>query len=289
MKNQKEKILVIGATGNVGRELVPRLMEADFDVRIGARDVDKTKEQFGPDAEYVHFDYAVRETYEPALEGVQKLYFIAPPSPPDPTLAFLFIGAARREDIEHAVFISGRTTGDVEGSSMNQIEKRLATSMVPYTILRPGWFMQNFSTWIAAGVRQEDKIILPAGSAGSAFIDVRDIADVAVKVLSQPFHNGKTYELTSAQILNHTQVADVFSRTLNRKIEYTDLEAEVFTKKMMADYGWSKKDADITVYLYDFVKTGKEERISNDVATILGRSARSLDQFVNDYRAVWEQ
>lgn len=190
------QILIIGATGKIGSQTVKDLQLRGITPRIGVRSPDKAQKIFGPSLVYVPFDFADPRTFGPALEGITRLFFIAPLQEPDEPVAAL-LNAARTAGVRHITFSSGRTTGDIEGKPLNRVEKLVSSCDIPYVIIRPGWFMQNFTNWLGGTLISEGKLYLPTGNARTAFVDVRDIAAVVIQTLLQTGHENRLYNLTS--------------------------------------------------------------------------------------------
>ncbi len=273
-------ILIIGATGNIGRELTDTLLESRQQLLLGVRSPEKAKDIWGYKASYIHFDFEEPETFEPVLSQVDRCFFIAPHDNPVPSVE-KFLSHAKH--LKQLTFSSGRTTGDIEGKPMNAIETLLWEGFFPTTVLRPGWFMQNFTGWIGDTIRSERKIYLPAGDAKTAFIDVRDIADVAALTLIHGGHTGHTYELTSDEAFDHYEVAEMISEAIGEKVEYVDVGRVDFIK-MMVERGWPKKNAEHTIELYQYVQEGKEAEISQDVEEVLERKPRRLQDFIEEHK-----
>jgi uncharacterized protein YbjT (DUF2867 family) len=283
------KILVIGASGNIGSYLVPQLGAQGVAVMAAARHVEKLQQKLsevGPDVEVVAFDFGEATTWPAALDGVRKVFFVAPPSSTEAAQLEVFFAAAKQTGVRHLVFSSGRTTGDIPGTALNVTEGLVRQSGIDWTILRPGWFMQNFLHWIGFTIPTEDVFYLPAANSKTAFIDVRDIAAVAARVLTSRGHEGRLYELVSEEAITHAQVAAHISQATGRHVRYVPLCDDDFIKEMMKR-SWSRPAAEHTVELYEIVKTGKEEATSNDVEQVLGRPPISFEQFAREYAGVW--
>ena len=281
--------LIIGATGKSGEAVVRQLAGSGLPVRAAGRDAEKVRRHFGAlPVEPVAFDFGEAGSYARALADVSHVFFIAPPNATDSGPVERFLAEAVRSGVQHLTFHSGRTTGDIAGRPLNNIEKLVAASGLSYTILRPGWFMQNFGTWFLHDLRDEGKLYLPAGRSKSAFVDVRDTAAVVERTFTEPIHDGHTYELTSDQALDHYEVAALFTRILHRKIEYVELSPEEYIARELAQ-GHSESAARFTVGLYEIVRTGKEAHISPDIPNILGRPPIRLEQYIEDFADLWER
>lgn len=279
------KILIVGATGNIGSEIIKQLAVQKIHPRIASRDITKAKKKFPKHEDFIAFDFERPETFEPALKSIDKVFCIAPHDNPA-TSVRAFLKAAQSSGIQHIIFSSGRTTATIEGKPLYQVEQLILESKTPSTIIRPGWFMQNFTSWIGGeSILNEGKFYLPAGDSKTAFIDVRDIAAVAIRTLLEDGHKGKIYELTSDEALSHSEVAQKIACALHQPVQYVALSDEDYIDKKVAE-GWNLETAKHTVQLYQIVRnTGKEAKVSTDVEQVLHRLPISFDEFVETYYA----
>lgn len=272
--------LIIGATGNIGSEIIKQLAVRGMHPRIATRDLTKAQTQFSTQTNFVKFDFTRPETFASALTDMQKVFFIAPHDHPTESVTQL-LEAAQQAGIQHLVFSSGRTTATIKGKPLYQVEQLVKNSGIPFTIIRPGWFMQNFLTWIGGeSLKTDGKFYLPAGDSKTAFIDVRDIAAVAIRCLLEDGHAEKIYELTSDEALNHHEVAQKIALQLHQPVQYVPLSDEEYIDRKIAE-GWSIEAAKYVVMLYRIVReTGKEAIVSRDVEHVLHRLPISFDEFV---------
>ncbi len=276
------KILVTTPNGKVGSELV-KILDArgGAELRLGAHTVEKAQKAF-PGAEVVRLDYGDPNSVTAALNGVEAVYLASPGDAlAEPEKRF--IDAARAAGVKKIVKLSvmGAENGD---RPMRQVEKHLEVSGVAYTILRPTWFMQNFSTSNAGPIRA-GTLAEPAGTARTAFIDARDIAEVAAEVLTRPGHDGRTYTLTGPELLDRNQVVAVLSKEIGRPVSYVPITDEQLRANLKAHL--SPSYIELLSFLYAVVRAGSTERKTDDVQKVLGRAPRSLAQFAKDHRAVW--
>ena len=275
------KVLVIGSGGNIGTPLVQALIEKGIVPTLGVRNTQKAQENWGSQVKVVPFDYEESSTFAPAIVGQEAIFFIAGHANPVPSVLQL-LQLAKAAGVRRIVFSSGRTTGDVPGKPLNDVENLVKDWDGEWTILRPGWFMQNFVNWLGGTIREEGKLFLPAADAKTAFIDVRDIAEVAIKCLLEEGHNGQLYNLTSNEALSHEEICAIISQASGKSVTYVPLDRATFIATMI-DKGWTEAAAIYTADLYKYVLSGKEEEISDDVAEILGKAPRRFQAFAEEH------
>lgn len=282
-----DTILVTGATGNVGAEVVRLLREQPVKIRAAIRPGGRAPVQPDDRVRVVPFDFGDPATYDSALRDVTKLFLLRPPAISntkryvDPVIA-----AARAAGVRQIVFLS------LLGAEKNpivphrKIEDALKVSGVPWTLLRPSFFMQNLSTTHRADIQRHRDIFVPAGRGKTSFIDVRDIAAVAAKTLTEPGHDYRAYPLTGSAALDYAQVARIFSEILGRPIVYRQPSIPQFINRMyLRGMPWSF--ILVMVGIYTTARLGLAGTITNDTATLLGRPSITMRQFVADYRACW--
>lgn len=287
-------ILVVGATGNTGRETVPRLLERGIAVRALTRDPERARAISGfggfGGAEIVAGDPARPETLGPAMQGVTKVFLIPPSGPGSDTSEGNVIEAARAAGVRHIVKLSA-LCADPSAPSMAlshnfRGEQILKSSGIPYTILRPSSFMQNFSLFFAPSIRSEGSVYSSLGEARMAVIDIRDIAEVAVKVLTSEGHEGKTYDLTGPESLTYAEAAEKLGAAIGRPVRYIDLPAPVYEQALVG-LGIPPFIAAEVLNIYGRgpYREGKAASVSSSVADLLGRPARTFSEFARDHAA----
>lgn len=277
------KVLVTTPNGKVGSEVVRLLLERGVQVRIGAHTVEKAQAAF-PGTEVVHFSYDDEASVQAALVGVDTLYFAAPGNlPAAPQIRVIEL--AKVAGVKRIVRLSAKGVENTD-TDLRQVEKAVEASGLEWTILRPTWFMQNYSTMSAQGVAQ-GVITEPAGDAKTSYIDARDIAAVATAALTEPGHVGKHYTLTGPTAHTRSELAEVFAKHIGRPVQYVALSDEQFRANlqdfMPADY------VNLLSALYGAVRAGYTADVSSDVEQVLGRSPISFEQFVQDHVTVWAQ
>lgn len=288
-----ERILITGASGNVGLETLRELMKhsdkSRFDVIAGIRDVSAWKKTIKPNG-FVTLDFTDAGTFDTALSGVSRVLLVRPPQLADVDKQFgPFIDAMKRAGVRQIVFLSLQGVENNSLTPHHKIEKLIVESGVPFTFLRPSFFMQNLSTTHHDEIRLRNEVFVPAGNGRTSFVDVRDIGAVAALVLTSPtgeyLHRG--YELTGSEALTYDEVAQIISTELGRKITYRDPSVLRFIWQK-----WQREKTPlgftlIMVALYIVSKLGKASRLTKETELLLGRPPITFRRFVADYRTVW--
>ncbi|HEY5511736.1 MAG TPA: SDR family oxidoreductase [Prolixibacteraceae bacterium] len=288
-----DKILITGATGNVGLDTVQLLldkMERDYQVVAAVRDIKhaKTIEEL-KDAHLVEFDFDDPRTFAPALKGVTKLLLIRPNLVSDVSKhIFPFLNAVEKSSVKHLVFVS------IVGAERNRvfanhrIETHLKKMNIPHTIVRPSLYMQNLITLHFHEIKNHDRIYIPAGSGMVNFVDARDVAKVVVEILTKPGHEGKEYEITGQEPMDFYKIASLFTKELGREIRY----ARPLTIKFIRQKMYEKKGMPFIVtltLLYSAARSGKMAHVSQVFKEMIGEEPRKLEDFIHQNRAVWEK
>lgn len=215
-------ILVTGATGNVGFEVVRLLSERGYPVKAAVRSYSTSRLNLPSGVESVAFDFEQPQTFEPALRDINTLFLVRPPAILQvKKYIYPAIALAQAVGVERIVFLSLLGAERIAILPHAKIEAYIKSLGLPYTFLRPSFFMQNLSTTHCQDIRDNNEIFVPAGKGKTSFIDVRDIAAVAVKVMTEPGHENKAYPLTGSEALDYYKVAEIFTNTLGRQIVYT--------------------------------------------------------------------
>ncbi|MBV9358640.1 MAG: SDR family oxidoreductase [Chloroflexi bacterium] len=280
-------ILVTGATGNVGREVVRALRVAGAPVRAASTNVERARNLLGDDVEVVPFRFGVPGSYAAALSGVDRLFLVRPPALSDARVINALVDAAVASGLRQLVFLS------LQGVERNpvvphyRIERHVRTSGIPYVFLRAGFFMQNLSTTHAADIRERGEVFVPAGNGRTGFVDVRDIAAIAALVLTMPGHEDQAYELTGPEALSYGQVAAILSGVLHRRITYADPSPVSFWRRMRAR-GQPSAAVLVMLGLYTACRLGLAAHLTPTVARLLGREPTTFEQFASDMAGVWQ-
>ncbi|MCW5981085.1 MAG: SDR family oxidoreductase [Bryobacteraceae bacterium] len=279
-------ILVTGATGNLGGALVNSLRRRGLGVRAASRDPKKVEARDGVTAVKAVFEDP--STFDAALDGAEGLFLIAPPADPDAEARLgPVIERAKAAGTKHVVFNSAFGADRNEDAPLGKVERLLRDSGAGYTILRPNFFMENFSSgYLAPSIKQQRSIFLPAGDAKTSFIAVRDIAETAAAVFADR-RTGGELNLTGPEALDHSEVARIISDAAGMEVKYHPLsEAEMrFGAQQM---GVPEPTVAYMLMLYAAVRKGYTAPVTDDVKRATGRDPLSFAQFARENAAAWQ-
>ena len=275
-------ILVSNANGKVGQEVAKALLAKGEKVRIGARHVENAKAAF-PGAEVVELDLSKPATLAAAVKGVDAV-FSAAPYELLPAGEEALIAAAKAAGVKRYVKLSAMGVEANPSSPHMLAEKALAASGLEWTVLRPTFFMQNYATMAAGSVRS-GAIYEPAGKGATCFVDTRDIATVAVAALTKPGHEGKVYTLTGPAALTRDQVAAELTKATGKPVAYVEVDDAALRSAMA---GAPPTLIELMSGLFGFVRQGYTAGVTDDVAKVTGKPARSFAAFAADHAGVWK-
>ncbi len=278
-----KSILVIGAGGNVGREVVRGLAARGAVARAAVvHQADAAHLPDGP-AELVRFDFLNPDTFPAAFDGVERMFLLRPPA----------ISNVERDilpAIEYAAVAGVRqiTFLSLVGAERNRlvphakIEAVLRASGIPWTMLRCGFFMQNLNTTHRADIVEHADLFIPGGRGATSFIDVRDIGAVAARTLTEPGHEGQAYELTGTEALTYGDVAAIMTEELGRSITYSNPSMVSFARRMrQRGHPWSYIWVMEGIYLT--TRLGLAATLAPDAERLLERPPITMRQYVRDY------
>ncbi|MEU9605228.1 NAD(P)H-binding protein [Streptomyces sp. NPDC048057] len=271
-------ILVLGGTGTTGRRVARQLGELGHSVRIGSRSADP------------RFDWESAATWDAVLDGVDAVYLV----PFDGALLTRpFLARAEERGVRRIVLLSGRGVDAPGYMDLSQPAARThvdgeaavrATRSPEWTVVRPGWFAQNFSEGFFLDAVRSGELKLPGGDGAASFVDAEDIAAVAVAALTEDGHAGRTYELSGPRALTLGEVAAEISAVSGRTVRYAPVAPVDFVAEMTAR-GWSRGDAEGYVEILSPVRRGLDAHLSTGVQEALGRQPRDFAAFAADAAA----
>jgi uncharacterized protein YbjT (DUF2867 family) len=284
-------ILVTGATGNIGQELVRQLTEAKIPVRALVRDASRAGELKEMGAEIAVGDLAKPETLVAALEGIDRAFLLTATDPSQVEVQGNFIEAAKRAKLGHLVKLSVvGAAPDAPAKLMRwhaQTEADLAASGLPYTNLRPHVFYQYYLYLapMVIGMGEFTASLKPGVKLAS--IDIRDIAAASLAILQNPApHNGKTYFLTGPEAFANDDLARKIGSMIGKPVGYTWSTGEN-SRKVMEEMGFAKWMADVVTEMDEAYSTGNYSYTTTAVKEITGNEPRSVDQFLEEFSFVF--
>jgi uncharacterized protein YbjT (DUF2867 family) len=285
MRASNGVVLVTGATGTVGRHVVSELTRRGQRIRALSR---SPAIDLHPSAvEQVRFDYGDPTTFEPALSEVDRVFVLSPTGHVDSdqfTAPFLELACARVAKLV-VVTVQGADAGLV--SSHNQLERRIERCGVPFVILRPTWFADNFHTFWRPGIVRDGVIPLPAAESRSAFVDARDIAACAACALTTSDHDGQRYVLTGPTALTYGEAASVLSNASGRSIRYVDVAEDAFEREVV-QAGMPPDYAKLIVGLLRLVRAGVTSEVTDAIRVMTGAAPRSFNDYAAHYATQWQ-
>ncbi|EKO3502718.1 SDR family oxidoreductase [Vibrio fluvialis] len=272
------KVLVLGASGHVGQPLVAELLAKGEQVKAASR----SGQAFGA-AEGVVFDFADPTTFDAAFDGVDRAYVMLPGGYVESKALLEPVIQAAAERNVKVVFQSVLGVDADDSIPYRQVEIALENSGVPYVILRPNWFADNFHTYWKAGIDQ-GVIGVPAGEGKSSFIDVRDIASSAAAALTTNRFDNQAFNLTGPEALSYAQAAQKISEALGKPVAYQAMEEGAFCD-LLKSVGVPADYAEFLTLIFYPVREGWTAGVSDAVATLTGKAPRSLDEYIADHLA----
>ncbi len=280
-------LLVIGATGTIGNEVVRLLIARGVKVRAVTRDRTASKAQAieAAGADLVEADLERPETLGPAFDGIEKAFLVTPFSLRQAELKSNAIQAAKMAGVRHVVMSTGIGTAPdaplVIARMHAQSQQELQESGMAWTFLQPTFFMQNLLMF-AQSIAKDAVFYQAFGDAKVSEIDARDIAAVGVEVLTTSGHEGKAYPLTGPEAISGDDKAAVLSDVLGKPVRHVPISLEQ-AREGMIQAGFLADAADAMNELNAIAAAGHAAAVMNTVEQVTGRPARSFRQFAEDY------
>ena len=285
------KVLVTGATGNVGRHVVRELRARGASVRAFVRDPQRATERLGKDVELAVGDFTDPVALRRAMQGIDRMFLTCSDGPNHVAHENAAIDAAATAWIERIVKLSA--IGAVLDSPLSfsvahaRIEQHLRASPVPWVILNASFLMSNVFA-ATDTIRQSDCIVAPADGAKITMIDPRDVAATAALVLLADGHAGRAYTITGPRAVTYTDVAADLSASLGRQITFVNVSDES-ARAALLESGAPEWFADGLVVLFRLLRDGLLAHATDSVRILTGREARSFAEFSRDHRHVFDQ
>ncbi len=289
-----KKILITGATGNIGKEVIQHIFSLDTKNQIvaGVRDVDKARKTLGnfPQLEFVVFDFENPGSFGPALEGIHTVFLLRPPHISNVDKYFKpLVKKMKEKQIPRVVFLSVQGAEKSRVIPHNKIEKLIRDLDFDYIFLRPSYFMQNLTTTLFPDIKQKRKIILPAGKAVFNWIDGQNIGET-ISLLLENFkeYSRQVIEVTGYENKNFYSVVNLINQYVTSKIKYLNMNPIKF-------YRFKRKEQVpkglilVMIMLHFLPRFQKKPGISNFYEKLTGKKPTSLKDFIKREREKFEK
>jgi uncharacterized protein YbjT (DUF2867 family) len=279
-------ILVTGATGNIGKELIQDLKDRgkEFKVMVRKEETRALMETRGIQA--VLGDFNRPETFAAALKGVRQAFLLTTPRMDIVNIEGAFLDVARKAGVQRVVRLSAVGANPWGSSPLarahGRCEAQLESCGLAWTILRPTMFMQNLTPMYGESVAMTSTLYAPAGDARIPFVDTRDVAAVATAVLTGAGHEGLVYEITGPELYTYAGVAQLLSAQLGRTVEFVDVPDDA-AYKSMTDLGMSEYMAHSLITLFHLFRANGSTAVTlGTVTRLTGRPARTLQTYLKE-------
>lgn len=283
-------ILLTGATGNVGREVVRRLAAKSLAVRALTRNPAAAEKLAG--VEWVQGDFDDLDSLQRAMTGVDKVVLISPAHPDMAKHQSNVTQAARSAGVKRIVKLSGLGAGPDAPIRLPrlhyEIEREIIASGIDYAFVRPNLFMQVL-LGSAASIGAEGAIYAPAGEGAISFTDVRDIADVIVCAVTSDSHQNSVYEITGPAAFTYAQAAQVIGQAIGKPVRYVAVTPEMGRESMLSS-GMDKWLVEAFLELFEIYRAGYGAAVlSSTVEQVAQHAANTLEAFAQDYKAFFTE
>jgi uncharacterized protein YbjT (DUF2867 family) len=281
-------ILVTGATGTVGTQIVQALLDLGNVPRVMVRNPEKAGAMLGDDVEIAGGDFADADSLVAACEGMDVALLLSPPEQTTVADQKRFVDAAKAAGVGRIVKLSavGAYPGAPNrfGAWHGEAERYLEASGLGWTHLRPSFFLQNLLGM--AGMVKGGTLYVPAGDGRAPFVDASDIAAVAARALSEDGHEGKVYDITGPAAVSYADIAAAFSAVLGKPVAYVDVPLEAATASMV-QAGMEPWRAEAINELNVALKQGRLEGVTDVVKRVGHKDPVTLEQFVRTHAAAF--
>jgi len=283
-------ILITGASGSVGKEVVREMLKTGKEFRAMYRSLGEAAKS-AQGVKTVVADFADAESLQRSLQGIEKVFLVCSPVQELVQLEGNVIEASRKVGVQKIVLNSALGAGDYDKSFPSwhrKVEDKLRASGMEFVILRPNGFMQNIVTYLAPSIRAAGAFFDAMGEAKTSLIDVRDVAAVAVKTLLSDAHSGNAYELNGPEALTQDEIAKKITEKSGRAVKHVNIPREAHQKAML-DLKMPEWQVKALIELQDYYVSGRAAKVDGLVAKILGRPERTIDQYLAEADEFREQ
>jgi uncharacterized protein YbjT (DUF2867 family) len=289
-----DTILVTGATGTVGSEVTKQLISSptsNFNIKAAVHSQESANRVAAETrVKPVLIDYNKPDTIEEAFKDVDRLFLLTPFQSNMVQLSSNLVNVAKKKKtgaVKHIVKLSvmgaDAKPGITGGRLHRQAENIIKESGISYTFLRPNFFMQNFINFFSQTIKEQNAFYVPAGDGKISFVDVRDIAGVAVQaLLDESKHGRKAYNITGPNAISYAQAAEILSNEIGRKIKYVDISEDQAREGMKA-IGMDEWFINSMMELFNITRAGYVSDVSPAIEEVTGKKPITFSEFAKDY------
>lgn len=274
------RVLVTGASGNVGNYVIKELLKMGEKVLAAGTDTKKLKNMFGDKVDVVQFDFTNEETFKNALTNVDRVFLMRPPHLGKPQDLYPFIDALKASSLKLVSFLSLMGVEKNTIPPHHKIEKYIEGIGIPYAHIRPGFFMQNISGIHSVEIREMDKIFIPAGKSKASFIDAADIGLSIATLLHEPEkYKNTAYTITGPEALDYYQVAAILNKITRRDIRYAKPGYLKYRSYYIKKRRLDKSYVNVTIALYFMTRMGTAKEVTDTFFRLTGKELRTFEDF----------
>ena len=279
-----KKVLITGATGNIASLVIPQLIEKGIDVRAFVHNASKAEKLKAEGVEIVEGDFSSAEKLNEAIKGVDVVLSITPPAADAFAQAAAITKAAKENGVKHLIRISAIGAAENaptdNGRIHHKTDEDIIASGIPYTILRPNFYMQNVFMSVPT-ILEQGNMYWGMGEGNLSMIDVRDVADACVSLIVNGGHENKIYQPNGPASINFTQIAKIISDGIGKPVNYVAVPAEAVSEAIKKA-GMGDWFAGIMTDYSRAYSKGWGDLKNNDFETITGKKSRSFQQFFDE-------
>jgi uncharacterized protein YbjT (DUF2867 family) len=287
------KILITGATGNIGVEVIRFLMKSKTSNKIvaGVRNIEKAKNVFKdyPGLHFVHFDFEDFNSFDKAFNGIDKVFLLRPPHLSDIETYFKpLIAKIKDKGITQLVFLSVQGAEKSKIIPHNKIERLIIENGLDYIFLRPSYFMQNLTTTLLGDIQSKREIMLPAGKAKFNWVDIENIGEAAAILLERfDEYKNQAIDLTGYENENFEMVTKLMNTIINNPIEYKNVNPFWFYRAKKQE-GMTKGMIMVMILLHYLPRFQSEPSISYFYENLTGKKPTDLKTFFEREKAKFD-
>ncbi len=283
------KILVTGASGNVGKYVVEELLRMNEQVVTAGPTINNLRNMFDNRVDVVPFDFKDKSTFDAALKDVDRVFLMRPPHLGKPEDLYPFIDRMNMAGIKLLSFLSLMGIENNTIPPHYKIEKYIGKSGLPFAHVRPGFFMQNVSGIHSVEIREQNKIFIPAGNSKTSFVDAADVGLAVATLLHQPDkYRNTAHTITGPQALDYYEIAAILSKITGRKITYAKPGFLRYRRYYIKNRKLDKAYVNVTVALYFMTRMGTAKDVTDGFFKLTGKQPSTFENFASANRAAFE-